>query len=148
MWPTMADTSLALAFALAFAFVVGWALLERGGRLRARKRAEDLDSKKRSTSTRYGQLSEQFAPFMERWPVGDPQRFRFLGDPIDGVQFTDDAVYLVEIKSAGSQLSAEQKRIRALVAAGRVGWVTFAIRENEGASEVVEPWAARPPARS
>lgn len=134
---------LALALALAFALVVGWALLERRGRLRARERAALLDHGKRSAATRYGMLSEQFAPFMERWPVGDPQRFRFVGDPIDGVQFTDDAVYLVEIKSAGSQLSSEQKRIRELVRAGRVGWVTFYLRE-EGASEVERPWVGAP----
>lgn len=80
-----------------------------------------LDSAKRSQSTRYGQISEQFAPFMQHWPW-DPKGFRFIGTPIDGIQFTDEGVILVEIKSSKSRLSTVQRQVRDHVAAGRVGW--------------------------
>lgn len=104
----------------------------------ARRELKRTRSRKASQSTRYGQLTEQFAPWMAAYPF-DPEGFRSLGDPIDGVQFTEDAVYLVEIKSATSRLSKDQRRIRELVAQGRVGWVEFRIDTEKGA-DVREPW--------
>ena len=62
----------------------------------------------------------------QRWPhlsesyPWDPRNFRFLGAPIDGVQFEDDMVVLVEFKSGRSRLSDRQLRIRDLVQNGRV----------------------------
>lgn len=75
----------------------------------------------RSQATRYGQITEQFAPFMPDWPW-DSKGFRFIGSPIDGVQFTADGVILVEIKSAGGRLTPEQRAVREHVEAGRVTW--------------------------
>ncbi len=103
-----------------------------------KERLAKARSRKRSQSTRYGQLTEQFAPWMDAWPH-DPQRFRFLGDPIDGVQFTEEAVYLVEIKAARSRTTKDQRRIRELVEAGRVGWIEFRI-DGDRDGEVLEPW--------
>lgn len=80
---------------------------------------ENLAHKKRSQSVKYGKLSEQFMPFLEQYPY-DPHYFRFLGTPIDGVQFTDDAVVLVEFKTAESQLSQKQRKIKQLVETGAV----------------------------
>lgn len=86
-----------------------------------RRRLKDLDNLKRSQSTRYGQTMEQFAPFMGDWPW-DPKLFRFIGSPIDGVQFTQDGVVFVEVKSATSRLSPIQQQVKAHVEAGRVSW--------------------------
>ena len=80
---------------------------------------ENLAHKKRSQSVKYGKLSEQFMPFLEQYPY-NPHYFRFLGTPIDGVQFTDDAVVLVEFKTAESQLSQKQRKIKQLVETGAV----------------------------
>lgn len=116
-----------LAVAVLAALLVGtWWLWLRSVRRWAR-RLRELDSAKRSQSTRYGQTMEQLAPFLAEWP-GDAGRFRFLGAPIDGVQFDDDAVVFVEIKSAGSRLSPEQQRIRDLVQAGQVRWQEVRVR--------------------
>ena len=73
----------------------------------------------RSLSTRYGNLTEQFLPLVESYPW-NPSYFRFLGSPIDGVQFEDDKVILVEFKSGKSKLSKNQRLIRDLVDAGHV----------------------------
>ncbi len=85
------------------------------------RRLRALDAAKRSQSTRYGQITEQFVPLSGSWPW-DPKGFRFLGTPIDGVQFTEEGVVFVEIKSASSRLSGVQRRIRDHVEAGRVSW--------------------------
>lgn len=95
----------------------GWAASVR----RWRRRLRELDGAKRSQSTRYGQTLEQFAPFLETWPW-DPKGFRFIGAPIDGIQFTPDGVVFVEIKSAASRLSPVQQQVRDHVMAGRVAW--------------------------
>ena len=78
-----------------------------------------LDKQKRSQSIRYGKLTEQFMPFLESYPY-DPHDFRFVGTPIDGIQFTDDAIVLVEFKAADSQLSQRQRTIKKMVEDGAV----------------------------
>ena len=83
------------------------------------KKIQEQKSLRRSESTRYGQISEQFLPLVEQYPF-DPKHFRFLGSPIDGVQFEEDKIVLVEFKSAGSKLSTRQRRIRDLVNEGHV----------------------------
>lgn len=103
---------------------IGWAV--HASRLRSRlddleEAMQALDSSKRSQSTRYGQITEQFAPFLADWPW-DPKRFIFIGNPIDGIQFTDEGIVLVEIKSADSRLSPVQRQVRDHVQAGRVAW--------------------------
>ncbi len=109
---------------IALACAVGWAVAVAHGRRRRAQLLEQLaqsDSAKRSQSTRYGQITEQFAPFLADWPW-DPKGFRFLGAPIDGVQFTPHGIVFVEIKSAGSRLSPVQQQVRDHVEAGRVHW--------------------------
>ena len=76
-------------------------------------------SLRRSESTRYGQITEQFMPFISDYPY-DSKQFRFLGSPIDGVQFEEDKIVMIEFKSAGSQLSTRQRRIRNIVREGKV----------------------------
>ena len=105
---------------LAFLLVLSWwawAASTRG----LRRKVRELDSGKRSQSTRYGQTMEQFAPFLQDWPW-DPKGFRFIGSPVDGVQFNADGVVFVEVKAAGSRLSPLQQAIRAHVEEGRVQW--------------------------
>jgi predicted Holliday junction resolvase-like endonuclease len=94
-----------------------WAASTKG----LRRRVRELDALKRSQSTRYGQTMEQFAPFLADWPW-DPKGFRFLGSPVDGVQFTEDGVVFVEVKSASSRLSPLQQAIKRQVEDGRVSW--------------------------
>ena len=106
-----------LILALALSFLVALLLFRfwRSARHDLRKAL----SSRQSLSTRYGKTTEQFMPFMSDYPW-DPQRFRFLGSPIDGVQFEDDRVILVEFKTASSRLSQSQRQIRDHVAKGRV----------------------------
>ena len=84
-------------------------------------------SSKRSLSTRYGLLTEQFIPFAESYPW-DPASFRFLGAPIDGIQFEEDRIILVEFKAGEGHLSAGQRKIRDLVRAHKVDFELIRIR--------------------
>jgi len=67
-------------------------------------------------------ISEQFAPFTEKFKkLGwDPQEFKFLGRPVDGIQFQEDEIVIVEFKTGRSQLSDTQQRVKRLVEQGKV----------------------------
>jgi len=71
-------------------------------------------SQKKSSEVRVGKIGENMAPFMKDWPY-DPNRFRFLGNPVDGIQFTDDEIIFVEIKTGKSKLTKTQRAIRNLL---------------------------------
>ncbi|MGB0653347.1 MAG: Holliday junction resolvase-like protein [Thermoplasmatota archaeon] len=120
------DPWIVLVAALALLLAASWLLAWRGRR-RWTARLREARSAHQSTATRHGQIAEQFVPLSAAWPW-DPKRFRFLGDPIDGIQFTDDGVVLVEIKTAGSRLSAMQRQVRDHVQAGRVTWQEVRLR--------------------
>jgi predicted Holliday junction resolvase-like endonuclease len=89
----------------------------------------DADFQQRSLSTTYGKISEQWFPLMEQYPY-DPQGFRFLGSPIDGVQFEEDRIVFVEFKANRSQLAKNQRRFRDLVEAGEVYFEEFRFTES------------------
>jgi len=74
---------------------------------------------KSSLASKYGKMTEQFMPFLEHYPY-DAQNFRFLGTPIDGVQFNDDEIVFIEFKTAQSQLSTKQRTARDIISHKRV----------------------------
>ncbi len=106
IWWTVAGLALALAAAVIYSVRITRSYV----RLRRQKRGDDV---------RRGFTAEQWLPLAESYPW-DPRGFRFLGAPIDGVQFEEDKVVLVEFKSGRSRLSDKQRRIREMVKSGRV----------------------------
>ena len=106
LWWIVAGLALALLLALLYSVRI------TRGYLRLRRL-------RRGDAVRRGFTTEQWLPLTESYPW-DPRNFRFLGAPIDGVQFEDDRVVLVEFKSGRSRLSDRQLRIRELVQNGRV----------------------------
>lgn len=93
----------------------------------AGRRLRQVSFQKVSLSTKYGKMSEQFMPFLKDYPY-DPQQFRFIGTPIDGIQFNDDTVVFMEFKAANSTLNPNQKRIKQLIENKRVEWREFRIK--------------------
>ena len=88
---------------------------------RARRRLLNLSFAKQSLSSKYGKMTEQFLPFLADYPY-DPQRFRFLGSPVDGVQFADDKIIFVEFKIDSSRLTSQQRRIEDLIRQKKVAF--------------------------
>lgn len=104
--------------------LISFACFKWGKKMNSWVRAEKAKTKaqksrNRSLSTRYGQITEQFLPLVDAYPY-NPKNFRFLGSPIDGVQFEEDRVILVEFKSARSSMSKKQRRIRDLIKSRKV----------------------------
>lgn len=94
---------------------------------RASQRLTEVHFQKRSLSSKYGKMTEQFLPFLADYPY-DPQNFRFLGTPIDGVQFNDNEIVFLEFKVADSQLSQKQRAIRDLIKDRRVSFEELRLR--------------------
>lgn len=87
---------------------------------------KEIKFAKASLSTKYGKMTEQFMPFLDNYPY-DPYRFRFIGSPIDGIQFEDDRIIFVEFKTHTSRVTATQERIRHLVDNRQVVWEEYRI---------------------
>ena len=85
---------------------------------------------KKSSETRIGLVGEQLAPYLQAWPFEDAREFRLISSPIDGVNFGQDEITLVEIKTGKSKLSKSQKRIRELVRQGKVSYIEFRVGEK------------------
>ena len=88
-----------------------------------------LLGQKKSSEVRVGKIGENMAPFLEDWPY-NPNDFRFLGNPIDGIQFNKDELVFIEIKTGKSVLSKKQRWIKQLVKEGKVSFATFRINER------------------
>ena len=92
--------------------------------IRLEKNLKDIQSRKQSQSTRYGQIFEQVVPFSKDFPF-DPKNFRFIGNPIDGIVFEDDKITFCEIKLNNSTLNPKQKNIKSLIDEKKVYWREF-----------------------
>ena len=107
-----------------------------GKRRRAEKKVKNVISQKKSSEVRLGKIGENMAPFFSGWPY-DPNKFRFLGNPVDGIQFEDDEIIFVEIKTGKARLTNSQKSVKQLVQEGKVRFATFRVNE-EGCTLKVE----------
>ena len=88
-------------------------------------------SHRKSSEVRLGRMAEQFAPIIKGYPY-NPNKFKFLGDPIDGVQINPDSVVLIEFKTGKARLTDSQKHVKKLVGEGKVRFETFRMNEKGG----------------
>lgn len=96
---------------------------------RLKEKTTTVESQKKSSEVRLGQMAENFMPFIRDYPYNH-KNFRFLANPVDGIQVEDDAVIFVEFKTGGAKLSKIQKHIKELVAQGKVRFETFRVDEK------------------
>lgn len=87
-------------------------------------------SDKMSLSTKYGQISEEFFPLEQSYPYNS-KNFKFLGNPIDGIQFNEDKIILIEFKTNSSKLSTKQRHIRNLINNKQVEFELIEAKINE-----------------
>ena len=121
-----------LAYALVAAIIGGGAYvsyLQRRLKVAVRMLTEER-TRQRSISASYGRITEQWFPLMDKYPY-DSANFRFLGTPIDGVQFEEDKIIFVEFKSRKAELSTQQRRLKQMIQAGKVTWEEFHFFEEE-----------------
>lgn len=93
------------------------------------EKLQKVISQKKSSEVRLGKIGENMAPFFQLWPY-DPNKFRFLGDPVDGISFNEDEIVFVEIKTGKARLTTSQKRAKELIKEGKVKFATFRVGES------------------
>jgi len=76
-------------------------------------------SSKQSQSVKYGQMSEQFMPFLKEYPY-NYQDFKFIGKPIDGIQFEPNKIIFIEFKTNKSRMSDKQLNIKDIIERGNI----------------------------
>ena len=85
---------------------------------------EELQFEHRSQRVKHGKNWEHFVPFMDNFEkVADKGNFTFIGMPIDGIAFDDDAIKFIEIKTGKSDLNKKQRQVRDLVKEKKVKWI-------------------------
>ena len=85
------------------------------------KRLNVVHAELKSSKIKVGKWIEDFFPFAKDFPVS-PDKFKFLGEPIDGVAFGDEKIFFMEFKTGKSGLSEKQKIIKNLVEEKKVEW--------------------------
>ena len=87
-----------------------------------KKLIKEVGSRVHRASVGRGLMAEHFAPFIEIFQrlVWNIREFKFLGRPIDGIQFEEDEIIIVEFKTGDSNMSPKQRRIKALIEEGKV----------------------------
>lgn len=104
--------------------IFGLTLVYRAAISPLHKKIEKLSSEKESLSTAYNKITEQFVSSMEKYPYST-ENFRYMGSPIDGIQFEDDQILFVEFKTEKSKLTTKQNKIKKLVKEGKIKWFEF-----------------------
>lgn len=89
----------------------------------------NLSFSKQSQSVKYGKMSEHWIPLSEKFPY-EKERFRFIGNPIDGIAFLDDKIIFCEFKTNTSKLSRAQENIRELVKNKKVEWMEMRVQDE------------------
>lgn len=70
---------------------------------------------------------EDFEENMKYYPY-NTDMFRFIGDPVDGIQFEPDVVLFVRLKTGNKSRTVEQDHIKHLLEQGKVGWFEYTIK--------------------
>jgi len=77
---------------------------------------------------RIGKLtSQQYHAFMKQYPY-NPDNFRYIGDPIDGIQFEEDKILFVWFKTRKTIRTPEQDYIKNLLENGNVSWFEWSTK--------------------
>ncbi len=67
---------------------------------------------------------QQYHEMMKYYPY-DHERFRFIGGPVDGIQFEEDCIIFVRLKEGNIPRSKEQENIKNLLENGKIQWFEF-----------------------
>ena len=103
---------------------------------RLQEKTSTVEAQKKSSEVRLGQIAEQFFPLLGNYKYNH-KTFHFLGWPCDGLQIEDDAIIFIEFKSGKARLSESQKKVRDLVAQGKVRFETFRV-DDKGVHSKIE----------
>lgn len=74
--------------------------------------------KKLTSQEKYSHETMKYYPY-------NPNNFRFVGDPIDGIQFEENAILFIRFKKDNAPRTKEQDHIKNLLEKQHVKWFEF-----------------------
>jgi predicted Holliday junction resolvase-like endonuclease len=102
-------------------FILGIILVYRTAVSPLHKKTEESSDEPSAIS--YDKVIEQSDPTMlNNYPFAY-ENFRFIGDPIDGIQFEEDRILFVEFKT--DQSNPIKNKMKELVKTGKIEWFEF-----------------------
>lgn len=104
--------------------ILGIMLVYRAAVTPLHKKIEKLSEEKQLLSTKHSEIPKDFKSFMEKYPYVK-ENFRFIGNPVDGIQFENDQIIFVEFTTNKSKLTAKQNKVKKLVNERKVKWFEF-----------------------
>ena len=120
-----------------FAFAIGYMLARAVSAARFQIEIAKIrkDTVKRQRAVVGGQVSEQLAPYFPDFPYKSSEA-RFIGKPFDFLIFEgmDEKmirkVVFVEVKTASSRLSSQERNLKETIEAGHVEWFTYRVPDT------------------
>lgn len=70
---------------------------------------------------------QRYQENMKYYPY-NPERFRLIGGPVDGIQFEDDCILFVRFKEGNIPRTMEEEKIKKLLETDKVRWFEFMIK--------------------
>ena len=70
---------------------------------------------------------QQYHENMKYYPYNQ-DRFRFIGGPVDGIQFEEDCILFVRFKEGNIPRTIDQEKIKKLLETGKVQWFEFMVK--------------------
>ena len=102
-------------------------MLWRRDRLLHSDAFKKLNSQKKSSEVRTGQIAEHFVPLLKDFKYNRKQA-RFLATPIDFIIFEEEEIIFMEVKTGNSQLTTTQRKVRDLIKEKKVKWEVLRIK--------------------
>ncbi len=99
--------------------LLGVTLVHRAAISPLNKKIENLTTQKfqqEQTEEALRQLKPENYPY-------SLDNFRYIGDPIDGIQFEENQILFVKLKINTSKLNPIQKNVKKLVQQGQINWL-------------------------
>lgn len=90
------------------------------------KKIDELTSEKKTLQSSLDKGKKKLASYKNKYPYSI-ENFRFIGTPIDGIQFENHQILFVKIKSEEAKLTIKQNQIKKLIKEGNVRWFEFKI---------------------
>ena len=90
------------------------------------KKIEKLTSENKTLQSSLDNRKEKLAVYKSKYPYSI-ENFRFIGTPIDGIQFENDQILFIKLKSGVAKLTTKQNKIKKLIKEGKVHWFEFKI---------------------
>ena len=90
------------------------------------KKIEKLTSENKTLQSSLDNRKQKLAVYKNKYPYSI-ENFRFIGTPIDGIQFENDQILFIKLKSGVAKLTTKQNKIKNLITEGKVHWFEFKI---------------------